>query len=136
MGMSATASKPTPPFSTIAQAAVAKAARLSSLPTTAATAFCVASPQGATAAADPATAALDRLGDDMNATAMSVDTPSYARSLGMGQLGSAAGFAGGPFHVSQDLAQSMSIDVGQAEQMFIHGATAGNSGHQLSSSCM
>lgn len=49
----------------------------------------------------------------MNATAMSIDTPSYARSLGMGQLGSAPGFAGSPFHISQDLAQAMSIDGNQ-----------------------
>lgn len=48
--------------------------------------------------------------DDLDATAMSIDTPSYARSLGMGQ----PGFGGDPLHMSQDLAQSMSIDGGQS----------------------
>jgi len=68
-------------------------------------------------ASPPATAvAQDRLAEDMEATAMSIDTPSYARSLGMGQPGSSTGFAGGMFHPSQDLAQSMSIDGAQAMQ--------------------
>ena len=58
----------------------------------------------------------DLLAEDMEATAMSIDTPSYARSLGMGQPGSSTGFAGGMFHLSQDLAQSMSIDRAQAMQ--------------------
>ena len=57
----------------------------------------------------------DRSGEDLSATAMSIDTPSYARSLGMGQLGSAAGFAGSLFQGSQDLAESMCIDGVQAE---------------------
>ncbi|KAL3135980.1 hypothetical protein ABBQ32_007021 [Trebouxia sp. C0010 RCD-2024] len=64
----------------------------------------------------------DRSGDDMNATAMSIDTPSYARSLGMGQPGSAAGFAGSPFHMSLDLAQAMSIDGHQTDYAPGHSA--------------
>ncbi len=72
----------------------------------------------AVSASPPATAvAQDQLAEDMEATAMSIDTPSYARSLGMGQPGSSTGFAGGIFHPSQDLAQSMSIDGAQAMQV-------------------
>ncbi len=75
----------------------------------------------AVSASPPATTAAqavvqDQLAEDMEATAMSIDTPSYARSLGMGQPGSSTGFAGGIFHQSQDLAQSMSIDGAQALQ--------------------
>lgn len=75
----------------------------------------------AVSASPPATAVAqavvqDLLAEDMEATAMSIDTPSYARSLGMGQSGSATGFAGGMFHASQDLAQSMSIDGAHAMQ--------------------
>lgn len=69
----------------------------------------------------------DRLQEDLSATAMSIDTPSYARSVGMGQLGSAAGFAGSLFRGSQDLAQSMSIDGVQAEHMVA--ASAGRGTH-------
>ena len=69
-----------------------------------------------------------RLGDLMGATAMSIDTPSYARSLGMGHVGFSQGFGGSPFQMSQDLAQSMSIDGGQAEQLSHHGAAAACTG--------
>lgn len=87
---------------------------------------------GASTAGPPATAVAqavvqDQLAEDMEATAMSIDTPSYARSLGMGQPGSSTGFAGGIFHPSQDLAQSMSIDGAQAIQ-FGGGAELLNSG--------
>ena len=75
----------------------------------------------AVSASPPATAVAqavvqDLLAEDMEATAMSIDTPSYARSLGMGQPGSSKGFAGGIFHPPQDLAQSMSLDGSQAMQ--------------------
>lgn len=83
-------------------------------------------------ASPPATAVAqavvqDQLADDMEASAMSIDTPSYARSLGMGQAGSSAGCAGGMFYMSQDLAQSMSIDGAQAMH-FGDGAASLNSG--------
>ncbi|DBA98841.1 TPA: hypothetical protein ACH3X1_014603 [Trebouxia sp. C0004] len=71
----------------------------------------------------------DQLAEDMEATAMSIDTPSYARSLGMGQPGSSTGFAGAIFHPSQDLAQSMSIDGAQAMQ-FWDGAASLNPGSE------
>lgn len=69
-----------------------------------------------------------RSGEDLSATAMSIDTPSYARSLGMGQLGSAAGFAGSLFQGSQDLAQSMSIDGVQAEHIYSQAAASAGRG--------
>ena len=65
--------------------------------------------------------------DYMGATAMSIDTPSYAKALGLGQTG-LLGFrfrsnAGG---MGQDLAQSMSIDehmTMQPWEMYQPGAT-------------
>jgi len=86
----------------------------------------------AVTASPPATAVAqavvqDQLAEDMEATAMSIDTPSYARSLGMGQPGSSTGFAGGIFYQSQDLAQCMSIDGSQAMQ-FWDGAAPLNQG--------
>ena len=72
------------------------------------------------------------MADDMAATAMSIDTPSYARSmLGMGQSGAALGFAQGPFQTSQNLAQSMSIDGDQTNHIFSHGAAMTNPGQHL-----
>ena len=72
----------------------------------------------------------NRSGEGLNAADMSIDTPSYARSLGMGQLGSAAGFAGSLFQggLSQDLAQSMSIDGVQAEQVSSQAAASSGPG--------
>ena len=49
----------------------------------------------------------------------------------MGQLGSAAGFAGSLFQGSQDLAQSMSIDVVQAEQVLGQAAASSGAGRRL-----
>ena len=73
-------------------------------------------------------AASDRLQEDLSCTAMSIDTPSYARSLGKGQLGSGAGFAGSLFRGSQDLAQSMSIDGVQAEHISEQAAASAGRG--------
>ena len=54
------------------------------------------------------------LTSDLSATAMSIDTPSYARSMGMGQndfaVGFPAGFSPASLSSSQNLAQAMSID--------------------------
>jgi len=93
--------------------------------TTAGASTAVSASPPATAVAQPVMQ--DQLAEDMEATAMSIDTPSYARSLGMGQPGSSTGFAGGMFHLSQDLAQSMSIDGAQATQ-FGDGAASLNQG--------
>lgn len=87
-----------------------------------------ATAHGPTAVVDTPQLLHDQPRDDYNATAMSIDTPSYARSMGMGQIGSSSGFARGPFHVSQDLAQSMSIDSCQVDQVFGHGAAATSTG--------
>lgn len=57
--------------------------------------------------------------DDMGATAMSIDTPSYARTLGLSQPGTPSN-AGGQMH---DLAQDMSIDCSQPWDTFRPGAT-------------
>ena len=71
----------------------------------------------ATAGADPRTVLCNRLEHDvLGAKSMSIDTPSYARSLGMGQPGCTSGFDGDVLDAAQDLAQSMSID--GAQQMF------------------
>ena len=84
---------------------------------------------GATAVAPDAPATPnDRLEEGLNATAMSIDTPSYARSLGMGQLGYAAGFAGSLFQGSQDLAQSMSIDGVQVQHLLDRAAATPGTG--------
>lgn len=49
--------------------------------------------------------------DDMGPTAMSIDTPSYAKALGLGQTGLlGSGFGSNASGLVQDLAQSMSID--------------------------
>lgn len=105
----------------------ATAGRLLAHPATAASGSCSYPMDDATAVAVAAPALPnDRLGEDLSATAMSIDTPSYARSLGMGQLGSAAGFAASLFQGSQDLAQSMSIDGVQAD--LVSGQAAASSG--------
>lgn len=65
----------------------------------------------------------NQLADDLGVTAMSIDTPSYAQGLGMGQPGSAKGFAGGVMRPFQDLAQSMSIDGVQSMQLWDNAAT-------------
>ena len=99
---------------------------------TAASGSCSFLMSGATAAAtDAPTSPNDRAGEDLNATAMSIDTPSYAQSLGEGRLGSAAGFAGSLFQGSQDLAQSMSIDGVQAGQMSGQAAASSATGRHL-----
>lgn len=82
-------------------------------------------------ALDPPATPNDRLEEGLNATAMSIDTPSYARSLGMGQLGSAAGFAGSLFQGSQDLAQSMSIDGVQVQQLLGRAAATSGTGRHF-----
>ena len=65
--------------------------------------------------------------DDMGATAMSIDTPSYAKALGLGQTGLlGSGFGSNASGLVQDLAQSMSIDENvtmQAWETFRPGAT-------------
>lgn len=48
--------------------------------------------------------------DNMGSMAMSIDTPSYAHSLGLGQPGLQSRFASNAAGLVQDLAQSMSID--------------------------
>ena len=73
----------------------------------------------------------DRLEEGVNTTAMSIDTPSYARSLGLGQLGSAAGFAGSLFQGSQDLAQSMSIDGVQVQHLLGRAAATSGTGRHF-----
>ncbi len=101
-----------------AEAAAAAAAAAGSISTTAA-AHAANSPfPAATAGAEPSAELQDRLQDDLGATAMSIDTPSYARSVSMGHPGPAAGFGRGTFHMSQDLAQSMSIDGAQQAQLW------------------
>lgn len=106
--------------------AEATAGRLTVHCATAASGSCSTPMNDATAVAPDAPS--DRSGEDLSATAMSIDTPSYARSLGMGQLGSAAGFAESLFEGSQDLAQSMSIDGVQAEHMSDQAAASASRG--------
>ena len=77
---------------------------------------------GATAVAEPS-AMPNQLADDLDVMAMSIDTPSYAQGLGMGQPGCAEGFAGGGMRSFQDLAQSMSIDGVQSMQFWDNAAT-------------
>lgn len=72
--------------------------------------------------------------DNMGSAAMSIDTPSYAHSLGLEQPGLQAGFASNVGSLSQDLAQSMSIDSGAAMQnwgTFRPGATFASKQYSL-----
>ena len=71
--------------------------------------------------------------DDLSATAMSIDTPSYACSLAVGQLGFPA-VASNPFSVSESLSEAMSID-GQQQMPFWDAAAANTSGEHIFTIC-
>ena len=87
------------------------------------------SPAASALAGDPMLLPDAMAQDDLSATAMSIDTPSYARSLAMGQLGYPAG-GSAPFGVSQSLCEAMSID-GQQQMPFWDSAAANTSGEHI-----
>lgn len=107
----------TAPAALKAPAALAAMQRLSSAPATPASAArftpCPSSPDAAMQLSDAHTlvhTTTVQFQDDMGTTAMSIDTPSYAHSLGLGQPGLQSQFASNAGGLVQDLVQSMSID--------------------------
>ena len=103
--------------------------------TAAAQATACHSPPAPPMAHEPTMLPLEATVDDLSATAMSIDTPSYARSMAMGQLGLPTQVMATPFGLSQSLSEAMSID-GPQRMSFWDTAASATTGELVNSALL